>query len=190
MQPLFRETQMEIFMVGQTETSGTGSGERQALDQGGNRGPRVQSSSPLLAQEFHWCPATSAYLYFICSHFVLPRPRRGVVIETDGPGSLSHFLSGPLRRRLTALALQEEKENSPFPGDPANTTNSSPPGSTRALLSFPRPGACEQSKHGALSSLKHSSLREPSSRPFAGVRDAERPLFHEVMWGPALRAAA
>lgn len=63
MQPLFRETQMEIFMVGQTKTSGTGSGERQALDQGGNRGPRAQSSSPLLAHEFHWCPATSTCLY-------------------------------------------------------------------------------------------------------------------------------
>lgn len=130
-------------------------------------------------------------LVFICGHFVLPRPRRGVVIETDGLGSLSHFLSGPLRRRLMAPALQEEKENSPFPGDPGSTTNSSPSGSTRALPSSPpRPGACEQSKHGALSLLKHPSLREPSSRPFAGVRDAERSLFHEIMWGPALRAAA
>ena len=71
-QPLFREIQMEIFMVGQTETSGTGSGERQALDQGGNRRPKAQSSSPLLAQEFHWCPATSACLHLISSHFVLP----------------------------------------------------------------------------------------------------------------------
>lgn len=61
---------------------------------------------------------------------------------------------------------------------------------TCSSLPTPGPGACEQSKRGALSLLKHPSLHEPSSRPFARVRDAKRPLFHAVMRGPALRAAA
>lgn len=102
--------------------------------------------------------------------------------ETDGLGSLSHLLwSSP--EKVHDPCVTGRKENSPFPGDPGSTPSTAPWFHSCSSRPTSCPGACEQSKHSALSLLKHPSLQQASSHPFAGVRDAESPLSTRLCGG-------